>query len=382
MERIDCVVIGAGVIGLAAAREFAARGREVLIIEAADTFGAGISARSSEVIHAGIYYPAGSLKARLCVAGRRLLYAYCAERGIAHRRCGKLIVATSAARGDQLAGIAARASANGVEGMQMLTAAEAKALEPALQCDAALLSPSTGIIDSHGLMVSLLGDAQRDGAVLALRSRVVGGQVAAGGIILDIAGETGITHLRADTVINCAGLGAQTLARALRGLPPHSVPPLHYAKGNYYALAGRAPFSHLIYPVPESAGLGVHLTLDLGGQARFGPDVEWIDAIDYRVDPARADAFYAEVRRYWPDLPDGALQPAYAGIRPKPHAPDEPARDFIVSGPAEHGVAGLVNLYGIESPGLTASLALARHIVASLSADPARGSQEPGHAIP
>lgn len=367
MERIDCVVIGAGVIGLAAAREFAARGREVLIIEAADTFGAGISARSSEVIHAGIYYPAGSLKARLCVAGRRLLYAYCAERGIAHRRCGKLIVATSAARGDQLAGIAARASANGVEGMQMLSAAEAKALEPALQCDAALLSPSTGIIDSHGLMVSLLGDAQRDGAVLALRSRVVGGQVAAGGIILDITGETGITHLRADTVINCAGLGAQTLARALRGLPPHSVPPLHYAKGNYYALAGRAPFSHLIYPVPESAGLGVHLTLDLGGQARFGPDVEWIDAIDYRVDPARADAFYAEVRRYWPDLPDGALQPAYAGIRPKPHAPDEPARDFIVSGPAEHGVAGLVNLYGIESPGLTASLALADHVAASLS---------------
>ncbi len=368
MERIDCAVIGAGVIGLAVARVLAMRGREVLILEAESAFGTGISARNSEVIHAGIYYPAGSLKARLCVAGRALLYAYCAERGIEHRRCGKLIVASGEHQREPLADIAARAGANGVDDLQWLTRDAARALEPALECSAALLSPSTGIIDSHGLMLSLLGDAERAGAVLALHSRVLGGRVSADGIRLDVAGNGDGMSLLARGVVNCAGLGAQHLARALSGLPPHSVPPLHYAKGNYYALAGRAPFSHLIYPVPESAGLGVHLTLDLGGQARFGPDVEWIDGIDYTVDPRRADAFYAEVRRYWPALPDGALQPAYAGIRPKPHAPGEPACDFIVSGPAEHGVAGLVNLYGIESPGLTASLALADHVAASLSA--------------
>lgn len=368
MERIDCAVIGAGVIGLAVARELAMRGREVLILEAEGAFGTGISARNSEVIHAGIYYPAGSLKARLCVAGRALLYAYCTERGIDHRRCGKLIVAGGDDQCAQLDGIAARARANGVDDLQWLNGAQARMLEPALTCRAALLSPSTGIIDSHGLMLSLLGDAERAGAVLALQSRVLGGRVCAEGIRLDVASDGGEMSLLARGVVNCAGLGAQHLARALTGLPAHSVPPLHYAKGNYYALAGRAPFSRLIYPVPEAAGLGVHLTLDLGGQARFGPDVEWIAEIDYSVDPARADAFYAEVRRYWPALPDGALQPAYAGIRPKPHAPGEAARDFIVSGPADHGVAGLVNLYGIESPGLTASLALADHVAASLSA--------------
>ena len=361
MERIDCAIIGAGVVGLAVARELAARGREVLILESESAFGSGISARNSEVIHAGIYYPAGSLKARLCVAGRHLLYAYCAERGIAHRRCGKLIVAASDAQCAELEGIAARARVNGVDDLQPLSREAARALEPALECRAALLSPSTGIIDSHALMLSLLGDAERDGAVLALQTRVLGGRIDSDGMVLAIDSGGEHSELKADCVVNCAGLGAQAFAAALHGLPPAAVPPLHYAKGNYYALAGRAPFSRLIYPVPEAAGLGVHLTLDLGGQARFGPDVEWIDRIDYAVDPKRADAFYAEVRRYWPVLADGALQPAYAGIRPKLHAPGAAARDFLVAGPDQHGVPGLVNFFGIESPGLTASLALAAH---------------------
>jgi L-2-hydroxyglutarate oxidase LhgO len=367
MEKIDCAVIGAGVIGLAVARRLAAEGREVLILEAEGAFGTGISARNSEVIHAGIYYPAGSLKARLCVAGRSMLYAYCAERGIGHRRCGKLIVAAGEAQREQLGRIAAGAAANGVDDLQFLSRDAARALEPALECSAALLSPSTGIIDSHALMLSLLGDAERHGAVLALQSPVLGGEIVDDGIVLDVKVGADDTAIHAGTVVNCAGLGAQGIARSLRGLPPAVVPPLSYAKGNYYALAGRAPFSRLIYPVPEAAGLGVHLTLDLGGQARFGPDVEWIDRIDYTVAPERADAFYAEVRRYWPQLPDGALLPAYAGIRPKPHAPGAPACDFLVSGPAEHGIRGLVCLYGIESPGLTACLALADHVVDRLA---------------
>ena len=370
MEKIDCAVIGAGVIGLAVARRLAAQGREVLILDAEAAFGTGISARNSEVIHAGIYYPTGSLKASLCVAGRRMLYDYCAERGIGHRRCGKLIVATGEVQHVQLEGIAAKARANGVHDLQFLTRDEARALEPALECTAALLSPSTGIVDSHGLMLALLGDAERHGAVLALQSPVQGGTIIADGIVLEVDGEpANAMRLQATSVVNCAGLGAQGFARALRGLPPETVPPLFYAKGNYYALAGRAPFSRLIYPVPVKAGLGVHLTLDLGGQARFGPDVEWIERIDYTVGPRRADAFYAEVRRYWPQLPDGALQPAYAGIRPKPHAPDAAACDFLVSGPAEHGIRGLVCLYGIESPGLTACLALADHVAGMLAAE-------------
>ena len=361
MEKIDCAVIGAGVIGLAVARRLAAQGREVVVLEAEGSFGTGISARNSEVIHAGIYYPADSLKARLCVAGRRLLYAYCEERGIAHRRCGKLIVANSDGQREELARIAAAARTNGVDDLQLLSREAARSLEPALECSAALLSPSTGIIDSHALMLSLLGDAEGKGAVLAVNIPVLGGEPDDAGIVLDIGDASG-TRLHAAAVVNCAGLGAQQVSRRLRGLPAASVPPLHYAKGNYYALAGRAPFSRLIYPVPEAAGLGVHLTLDLGGQARFGPDVEWIDSIDYSVAPGRADAFYAEVRRYWPLLADGALLPAYAGIRPKLTAAGQPASDFLVSGPAVHGIRGLVCLYGIESPGLTASLALADYV--------------------
>ena len=372
METIDCAVIGAGVIGLAAARRLALAGREVLILEAEQAFGTGISARNSEVIHAGIYYPAGSLKARLCVAGRALLYTYCAERGIAHRRCGKLIVAADERQVAQLDTIAAHASGNGVHDLQRLTRSAAQEMEPALECVAALYSPSTGIIDSHALMLALLGDAENAGAVLALKSPMLCGEITADGILLDIGGSEP-TQILAGSVINCAGLGAQECSRKLHGLPPASVPPLSYAKGNYYALAGRAPFSHLVYPVPGAAGLGVHLTLDLAGQARFGPDVEWVDSLDYGVDPRRADSFYASIRRYWPALQDGALMPAYAGIRPKPHPPGDPACDFIVQGSREHGVPGLVCLYGIESPGLTACLALAEHAVDLCATETQRG---------
>ncbi len=366
MEKIDCVVIGAGVVGLAVARGLAMSGREVLILEAEDRFGCGTSARNSEVLHAGIYYPAGSLKARLCVAGRNLLYDYCREHGIAHSRCGKLIVATDETQRNQLAGMTAHARANGVSEIMNLSRAEAQTMEPELVCVAALYSPATGIIDSHGLMLSLLGDAENAGAVLAVNSPVTGGSVTGKGIVLAIGGAEPM-ELLASTVINCAGLGAQAFARSLAGLPSDSVPPLAYAKGNYFSLSGRAPFSRLIYPVPQPGGLGVHLTLDLAGSARFGPDVEWIDQPDYVVNPARAENFYGEIRRYWPALPDNALLPAYAGIRPKPHLAGEPAQDFLVHGPNRHGIAGLVCLYGIESPGLTASLALAEFALTQLA---------------
>ncbi len=368
MEKIDCVIIGAGVVGLAMAGRLARNGREVLILEAEDRFGSGISARNSEVIHAGIYYPEGSLKARLCVAGRNMLYDYCRERGVQHSRCGKLIVATAEAQRRQLVGIAAHARANGVSDLKAMTRAEAQAMEPELECVAALFSPATGIIDSHGLMLSLLGDAERGGAVLAVNSPVTGGTASAEGIRLRVGGAEPM-ELMANSVINCAGLGAQGFARSLSGLPSDTVPPLCYAKGNYFALSGRAPFSRLIYPVPQPGGLGVHLTLDLAGSARFGPDVEWTERIDYVVEPARAEGFYAEIRRYWPALPDGALVPAYAGIRPKPHRPGEPAQDFLVHGPRRHGIKGLVCLYGIESPGLTASLALAEFSLRLLAED-------------
>ena len=366
VEAVDAVVIGAGVVGLAVARALALAGREVMLLEAADAFGTGTSARNSEVIHAGIYYPAGSLKARLCVQGKEQLYAYCAERGIAHQRCGKLIVATSAAQVDELRAIQQRAAANGVDDLRLLTQAEALALEPALACQAALLSPSTGIVDSHGLMLSLLGDAENAGAMLAVNSAVKSLAAQAGqaqsAIKIEVGGEGGGTVLLARTVVNAAGLHAPALAARTQGLDARHVPSAYYAKGNYFTLAGRAPFSHLIYPVPEPGGLGVHLTLDLGGQAKFGPDVQWVDSPDapdaYLVDPRRGDGFYAEVRRYWPALPDGALQAGYAGIRPKISGPGQPAADFVIQGPAEHGIAGLVNLFGIESPGLTSCLAI------------------------
>ncbi|CAG9172679.1 NAD(P)/FAD-dependent oxidoreductase [Cupriavidus respiraculi] len=357
MEQVDCVVIGAGVVGLAVARALALRGREVVILEAENAFGTITSARNSEVIHAGIYYPTGSLKARLCVAGKAMLYDYCASHHIAHQRCGKLIVATSEAQVATLEGIRAKAAANGVDDLRLLTRDEAQAMEPNLQCHAALLSPSTGIVDSHGLMLALLGDAENAGAMLAVQSPVLSGAVTAEGIQLEVGGDTATTLL-ANTVVNCAGLTAPDMARRIAGMPADRIPPQYYAKGCYFTLAGRAPFSRLIYPVPEAAGLGVHLTIDLGGQARFGPNVRWIDDIEYHVDPADADSFYGEVRRYWPGLADGALQPGYAGIRPKISGPDEIAADFRIDGPAAHGVPGLVHLFGIESPGLTSSLAI------------------------
>ncbi|BDU72093.1 NAD(P)/FAD-dependent oxidoreductase [Mesoterricola silvestris] len=360
-ERIECVVIGAGVVGLALARRLALGGREVVILEREDRFGTGISSRNSEVVHGGLYYAPGSLKARLCVEGNAALHALCRARGVAHRRCGKFIVATRPGQVEALEGLLVRGLANGVPGLALLTGAQARAAEPGLACLAALHSPSTGIVDAHGLMKALLGEAEEHGASLVLRSPVLGGEAEGGAVRLEVGGAEPLEIL-ASRVFNCAGLGAPEVARRIRGLRPGSVPPQFLAKGTYFALAGPAPFSRLVYPVPEPAGLGVHLTLDLGGQARFGPDVEWVEEEAYDVAPARAGAFYAEIRRYWPGLPDGALRPAYAGIRPKLQGPGDPVpRDFLVQGSGDHGVPGLVNLLGIESPGLTACLALAEH---------------------
>lgn len=361
-EAVDCVVIGAGVVGLAVARALALRGREVIVLEAANAIGTGTSSRNSEVIHAGIYYPQGSLKARLCVQGKALLYAYCAERGVAHRRCGKLLVATSATQLASLESIEQRARANGVTDLEWLSRSQALALEPALECVGALHSPSTGIVDSHALMLALQGDLENAGGIVALNSPLAHADIAPSAIQL-IAKDG--TRLLANTVVNAAGLMAPSLAGQFAGLDRAHIPVAHYAKGSYFTLTGKTPFTRLIYPVPEAAGLGVHLTLDLGGQAKFGPDVQWVDSPDdLLVDPARGDAFYAEVRKYWPGLRDGALAPAYAGIRPKVHGAETPAADFVIQGPSVHGVTGLVNLFGIESPGLTSTLAIGEHVAA------------------
>lgn len=366
MEKIDCVVIGAGVVGLAVARALALQGREVLLLESQGAIGTGTSSRNSEVVHAGIYYPKSSLKATLCVQGRDELYAYAQARGVPHRRCGKLIVATSEAQVAALHGIQAKAAANGVHDLVLIDAAQARDMEPALHCVAALHSPSTGIVDSHALMLSLQGDLENAGGLLALRSGVQAARVLPEGIVLQT--EDGGEWL-CRTVVNAAGLQAPALARRIEGLSASHVPPAHWAKGSYFVLAGRAPFSRLIYPVPEAAGLGVHLTLDMGGQAKFGPDVQWVESpADLQVDPTRGEAFYAQVRRYWPELADGALMPGYAGMRPKISGPNAPAADFMIQGPATHGVPGLVNLFGIESPGLTSSLAIAGRVAALLGA--------------
>jgi L-2-hydroxyglutarate oxidase LhgO len=368
MDKVEAVVIGAGVIGLAVARSLALsprlRGAQVMVLEATDAIGTGTSSRNSEVIHGGLYYPHGSFKARFCVQGRRQLYAYCLERGVAHRRCGKLIVATEAAQQAQLEALAVKATANGVEELQWLSAEQARALEPALRCSAALFSPQTGIIDSHGLMLSLQGDLEHAGGLVVFHAAVERARCTDRGIEVEMADGSG---LLTDLLVNAAGVSAPVLARRFEGMPLDLLPSAHYAKGNYFKLRGRAPFSRLIYPVPEAAGLGVHLTLDLGGQARFGPDVQWVhDPNDLQVDPRRGDAFYEQVRRYWPDLPDDSLQPAYAGIRPKISGPNEPSADFRLIGPAEHGVPGLVHLMGIESPGLTSCLALADQVTQML----------------
>jgi len=363
-ERVDALVIGAGVVGLAVARALALAGREVMVLERESAIGTGASSRSSEVIHAGIYYPTGSLKSQLCVQGKAMLYAYCAERGIAHQRCGKLIVANTSTQLAVLPAIIDKARANGVDDLVLLDRAQAQAMEPALECLGAVWSPSSGIVDSHALMLSLQDDLEHAGGWVACHAAVQSMAVVADG--MEMLTADGL-RLRARTVVNAAGLDACALAQRIDGLDPRHVPRAWYAKGSYFTLAGRSPFQRLIYPAPEPdnhlAGLGVHLTIDLGGQAKFGPDVQWTDdPTDWQVDPARGDAFYAEVRRYWPALPDGALMPGYAGIRPKISGPNEAAADFLIQGPDTHGVQGLVNLFGIESPGLTSALAIAERV--------------------
>jgi L-2-hydroxyglutarate oxidase LhgO len=364
LERVDALVIGAGVVGLAVARALALAGREVVALEREAAIGTGTSSRNSEVVHAGIYYPGGSLKAQLCVQGKAMLYAYCTERGIAHSRCGKLIVATTASQLAALPAIVEKARANGVDDLALLDRAQAQAMEPALECLGAVWSPSSGIVDSHALMLSLQGDLEHAGGLVACHAAVRSMAVCDDGI--EVLTADGM-RLLARTVVNAAGLDACALAQRIDGLDLRHVPRAWYAKGSYFTLAGRAPFQRLIYPAPEPdqhlAGLGVHLTIDLGGQAKFGPDVQWTDdPTDWQVDPARGDAFYAEVRRYWPALPDGALLPGYAGVRPKISGPNEPAADFLIQGPDAHGVPGLVNLFGIESPGLTSALAIAERV--------------------
>jgi len=364
--QVECVVVGAGVIGLAVARALAQSGREVLVLEKERWIGSETSSRNSEVIHAGIYYPKGSLKAVLCVEGRRALYAYCAERGVPYRRLGKLIVACNEGEIKALEGVRARAEGNGVEDLAWLSASEAKALEPNLSCVKALLSPWTGIIDSHGLMLAYQADAEAAGATAVLRAPVLSGRVSGKGFILDVGGAEPMT-LRTEILVNSGGLHAPGLARLIAGVPAAAIPTAYYCRGVYFGLMGKAPFKHLVYPVPEHAGMGVHLTLDMAGRARFGPDTEWIDGLDYTVDPRRGDRFYAAIRTYWPGLPEGALQPGYAGIRPKIGPPEAPAADFIIQGEEIHGIPGLINLFGIESPGLTASLAIAERVKQALN---------------
>jgi L-2-hydroxyglutarate oxidase LhgO len=363
MDEIDCVVIGAGVVGLAVARALAQSGRETVILEQATAIGTGISSRNSEVIHAGIYYPKGSLKARLCLAGKTRLYDYCASRHVPYQNCGKLIVAASPAQFTALDDIDRAARANGVDDLEWLEQDRIRQLEPAVAGIRALLSPSTGIIDSHAYMLSLLGEAEDAGAAIAYATTVTGAAVESdGGAAISVNGETA-PSLHARLMVNAAGLAAPDIARATAGFPAGHVPQGWLAKGNYFTLAGRSPFSRLVYPVPEPGGLGIHATIDMGGQARFGPDVEWIGAIDFAVDPARAARFYDAIRTYWPGLPDGALEPGYAGIRPKLSGPGEPAADFHIAGASTHGIPGIVNLFGIESPGLTASLAIADEVL-------------------
>ncbi len=365
VERADVVVAGAGVVGLAVAREFARRGREVVILEAGGGVGTGASSRNSEVIHAGVYYPPDSLKARLCVDGRRRLYAFCADAGVAHRRCGKLIVAAHARERPTLDAVAARAAAAGVDDLRRLGSADIAALEPEVAGVDGLFSPSTGILDSHGFLLALQGAAEDAGAVVAFRTPATGGRVQTDRVELACGGAAP-SRLEARLFVNAAGIAAPEVARALQAFPAAHVPRQRLAKGSYFALTTRAPFAHLIYPVPADGGLGVHATLDLGGGCRFGPDVEWVDAPNYDVDPGRAAAFAVAIRRYWPALPDGALAPGYAGVRAKLSGPGEPAADFVVSTPRDHGAGPVVNLFGIESPGLTASLAIAAHVADSV----------------
>jgi len=371
VDKVDGVIIGAGVVGLAVARALAlspaGAGKDWLILESASAIGTGTSSRNSEVIHAGIYYPKDSLMARFCVEGRRMLYAYAQKRGVPHRRCGKLIVATDEAEVQKLAAIRDRAAANGVDDMRVLSREEALELEPALACTGALLSPSTGIVDSHSYMLALQGDAEAHGAIFAFNAPFVSATREGALHVIETGGEAPM-QLGCAILVNAAGLHAPAVARCIAGLDPKSLPQAYYARGTYFTWAGRSPFSRLIYPVPVPGGLGVHLTMDMGGQIKFGPDIEWINSLDYEVDPRRADSFYAAIRRYWPALPDESLAPGYAGIRPKIVPPEIAVQDFRIDGPQQSGAPGLVNLFGIESPGLTSSLAIARHVARLLGA--------------
>jgi len=361
---MQVLVIGAGVVGLAVARAAARKGHDVVVAEAAGAIGTGISSRNSEVIHGGMYYPTGTLRGRHCVRGRRMLYEFCAAHGVLHRKCGKLVVATNEAELEKIHAIEKQGHINGVEGLEMIGGNAARAMEPELFCIGALLSPETGIIDGHAYMLALRGDIEDLGGAIAFNTPVNGATRKSGQWQVTFGGSGG--EFTFDAVINCAGLGAQGVARAMSDYPAARVPRLVFGKGNYFSYAGKPVFSRLIYPTPIVGGLGVHVTLDLAGRMRFGPDVEWIERENYDVDPARAAAFYARIRTYWPGLPDGSLTPDYAGIRPKLTGPTEPQADFLIDTPAQHGLPGLVQLFGIESPGLTSSLSLGEEVAGYL----------------
>lgn len=363
MERVQCIVVGAGAVGLAVARSLASTGSEVVVLETETHIGTGISSRNSGVIHAGIYYEKDSLKARVCVQGKHALYRFCQEHGVSHARTGKLIVATDRAQLPALAALRERARGNGVDDLEYLTPEQVREIEPAVRCAGALLSPSTGIVDPHEFMLALEGDAERQGAVVAVATELIGASMRGDGLRVSTGGADPMT-LDCDWLVNCAGLGAQTVAGRVEGLDADTIPPLYPAKGNYFQLRGACPFRRLIYPMPDAAWLGVHVGLDLAGRCKFGPDLHWVDELDYDVDDGEIEAFYASIRRYWPELPDGSLEPDYTGIRPKIYARGQPARDFYIQCADEHGVPGLVNLYGIESPGLTSSIAIGEHVAA------------------
>jgi L-2-hydroxyglutarate oxidase LhgO len=367
MTDFDAVIVGAGAVGLACALALARRGQSVVVLDKADTIGAGVSSRNSEVIHAGLHYPTGSYRARLCVEGRRALYHFLDHHHVAFRRCGKLIVATETAEIGALEALMRQGEINGVEGLRWLSGEEARALEPQLRAVVAIESLESGVFDSHAYMLALRGELEAAGGAIALKAPFVAARAKNGAFSIDVGGDAA-TSVGARHLVIAAGLGAQTCAAAIDACPGSRIPKLHLGKGHYFSLSGvRAPFSRLVYPPPIPGALGTHYRLDLGGVARFGPDLEFVPAEDYAVDPARADSFYASIRRYWPALPDGALVPDYAGIRPKLHGPGEPQGDFVIDGPAEHGVEGLVCLFGIESPGLTSSLAIGEEVATRLA---------------
>ncbi|HEY5624003.1 MAG TPA: NAD(P)/FAD-dependent oxidoreductase [Gammaproteobacteria bacterium] len=366
-DSLDVVVIGAGVIGLAVARELAQAGREVVVLERNERIGEETSSRNSEVIHAGIYYPTGSLKARLCVRGKELLYRYCEAKDVPHRRCGKIIVALDEPQTRKLEALREQATINGVNDLTPLSSSDVAALEPEVRCAAALMSPSTGIVDSHSLMLALRGDLEAAGGSVAVVSEFRRGEVRDGLMRLSVATDDDEIEISANAVVNAAGLASSQVARAISGLDPELVPETHYAKGTYYVLNGKSPFSHLIYPMPDGAWLGVHVTLDMAGSTRFGPNQRWIDEIDYQPDADQAEVFAASIERYWPGVSADLLSPGYAGVRPKIVAEGEPPGDFVIQGCSDHGIAGLVNLFGIESPGLTSSLAIGEEVAGMLA---------------